>query len=165
MAKAQHLRTQRCFGDLQIFRSPGGPFLPVIAAAPAEHDENSLLVGEVEEVFGLELAFEADGVEVHVAHHAELIAQPVAIGAEQHVLRPSGAADEDRLAVHAEEAAARGCELGSNFADSELNCLFVRDLALRVGFNGKRFKMRLAHLPGPPELWMRNAQRRKFARA
>ena len=69
-ANTQHLRAKRCGCDVESSRLPLIPVLPVIAAAPAEHDEDSLLVGEMEEFVGLHLAFEADGIEVHVADHA-----------------------------------------------------------------------------------------------
>ena len=57
-------------GDGQIVGLSSLPVLPVVAAAPAKHDQDALLIGEMEELIGFELAFEANGVEVHVAHHA-----------------------------------------------------------------------------------------------
>ena len=125
---------------------------PVVAAAPAEHDKNSLLIGEMKEVFGLELAFKANGVQVHIADHAELIAQPVIVGAQEHVLRPAGAANEDRLAIDAEEAAAGGCEFGSDLADAEIALSCSSEAWSPVWeADGEAFEMRLAHLVGPPE--------------
>ena len=85
-AQAQHLRTERGGGNGEILRGPVLPLLPVVTAAPAEHDQDSLLVGEMEEGVGFELALEADGVEVHIADQAELVLQAGFIGAQQHVL-------------------------------------------------------------------------------
>ena len=125
LAQAQHLRAQRGSGNGEIFRRPVLPVFPVIAAAPAQHHQDSLLIGEAEEVLGFELAFKADGVQIHVAHHADLVAQAIVVGAQQHVLRPAGAANQNRLAVHAKEAAAVGCEFRRDFANAEVDALFV----------------------------------------
>ena len=163
MAEAQHLRTQRGSGDGEVFRGPGLPPFPVIAAAPAEHDEDSILVGKIEEVVGVEFSFEADGVEVQIAHHAELLPQPRGIGAQQHVLRPASAADEDGFAVDAEEAAAAvSCKFRGDFADAELDGLLVHRLPLAAEAHGESLKVRIAHLPGPPELRIMDAQLREL---
>ena len=77
------------------------------------------------EVVGFELAFKADGVQVHVLDKVELVAKAAVVGAQQHVLRPARAANENRLAIHAKEAAAVGCQFGSDFADAEVDALFV----------------------------------------
>ena len=66
MAKAEHLRAQGRCGDGEVLRRPVFPVLPVIAAAPAEHDKNAAFVGEAEKVLGFEFAFQTDGVEIHV---------------------------------------------------------------------------------------------------
>jgi len=104
--QAQHLVVQGRGGDGQIGWGPVLPVLPVVAAAPAEHHEDTLLVGEVKELLGFKFAFQANGVEVHLADELELLAQAFGVGAQQHVLRPAGAADEDAFAVDAEESAA-----------------------------------------------------------
>ena len=101
------------------------PVLPVVAAAPAEHHEDALLIGQMEELLGFELAFEADGVEVHVAHHVELVTQALVVGAQQHVLRPACAANQNRLAVYAKQTAAVGGEFRCDLADAEIR-RFVR---------------------------------------
>ena len=66
----------------QVFRRPVLPVLPVVAATPAQHHQDALLIGEMKEVFGFELAFEPNGVQVHIAHHAELVAQAGLVGAQ-----------------------------------------------------------------------------------
>src|SRR6185503_16791009 len=162
MTKAEHLRTKRIGGDSEILRRPVLPVLPMIAAAPAKHDQNAALIGEAEEAFGFELTLEPDGVEVHVLHEVELIAQPVFVCAEEHVLRPTGAADENGLAIHAEEAAAICGELGSNFTNAEADALFIRGAALYGEADGEAFKVRVAHLARPPELWTLYSESREL---
>ena len=119
-------------------------------------------IGEMKELIGFELAFEANGVQVHVAHQAELVAQAVLIGAQQHVLRPAAAANQNALAVHAEETAAVGREFRGDFADAEVHALLVGHLACDAEAHGEALQMRLAHLVRPPELGIVNAQLREL---
>ena len=46
---------------------PVRPFLPVVAAGPSGHDQNSLLVREIEKRVRFRGALEADGVEIQIA--------------------------------------------------------------------------------------------------
>ena len=84
-----------------------------------------MLVGQVKELFGIEFALKPDGVQAQIAHQLNLIAQPLLIGAQQHVLRPSAAANQNWLAVDAEQTASVGSELRCNLADAEI-ARFVR---------------------------------------
>ena len=121
-AQAVHLVAQRLFRDGEVLRLPVGPVLPVIAAAPAGDEQNAALVGQIEELFGLQLAFEADGVQSHVLHIAELVAQALRVLAQHHVGRPAAAADQDVLAVDGKQAPV-GCEhFGFDLANAKL-CL------------------------------------------
>ena len=78
------------------------------------------MVGEVEKFLGFELAFEADGVESHVADVAEFVVQALRIFAQHQVGGPTAAANQNILAVDVEGAAADGVEVGSDFANAEL---------------------------------------------
>ena len=74
-AQARNLADQRCLGDLVIFRRP--------------------LVGLVEKLVGLELAFEPDGIQAEMAHVTQLILEPLRAGANEHVVGPTAATDQD----------------------------------------------------------------------
>ena len=119
-AQAVDLIAQRLLGDFKILRLPARPALPEIAAAPSGHDQNSFVVGDVEEFLGFELAFEADGVQSHVADVAEFVVQTLRVFAQHHVGSPAAAADQDVLAVDVEGASAGGVDFGSDFANAEL---------------------------------------------
>jgi hypothetical protein len=79
--------------------------LPMVAATPPQHHQDALFICEAKEILRLELALQPDGVEIHVANHADLVAQATFICAQQHVLRPAGAANQNRLPVHAKQTA------------------------------------------------------------
>src|ERR1017187_7795397 len=96
----------RGLGDHAVLRLPSRPLLPMIAAAPPGEHENAVGVRQAEERIVLELAFEANRVEVHVADVLELGPLPREIRAQQHVGRPAPATDQDRLAVDEELPAA-----------------------------------------------------------
>ncbi len=119
-AQAINLIAQGLLRDFKILRLPARPALPEIAAAPARHYQNSFVVGDIEELLGFEFAFEADGIESHIAHVAEFVVQALRVLAQHHVGSPAAAADEDVLAVDVEGASAGGVEFGSHFANAEL---------------------------------------------
>src|ERR1700675_910908 len=97
----------------------------MIAAAPAQHHQDPPLIGKAEKFLGLEFAFKADGIQIHVADQMDLVAKAVIVGPQQHVLRPPSAANENGLSIHAKEAAAVRCEFGSDFSNSEVDALFI----------------------------------------
>ena len=126
----------------------------MIAAAPAKHHEDAALIGETEEIVGFELALEADGVEVHVLDEIELVAKPLVVGAQQHILRPACTANQNRFAVHAKQPAAVGGELRRDFANAEVHALFVGDVPVGGEADSEVLEVRLAHLARPPRLWI-----------
>ncbi len=120
-------------------------------------------IGEVEELIGLELAFQANGVQVHIAHQAELVAQAVV----------------DRCAA--------ACPATSRRRESECGLPLTRNRRLPLAVNSdvisrnpkstlcssvtwslaaeahrEVLQMRLAHLMRPPELGIANVQLRKL---
>ncbi len=137
-----------------ISRSPGCQCFhcsQMIAAAPAGHDEDALLVGEIVKFVGFQLPFQANGVQVHVADVAEFVFQAIEILAQKHVRRPAAAADQDLFSVDVELTSAGGIQFGSDFADAEFDGLRVGLLASALKCNGKFVKILRAHLVGPPE--------------
>src|SRR5258707_295795 len=60
------------------------PVLPVRAAAPTGHDQNSVLVGEIEKVIWLKLSFQTNRIEVHVLDILKLCSQPVRHKTKKH---------------------------------------------------------------------------------
>src|ERR1700676_5591919 len=82
----------------------------------------------------------------------KLVAKAMIVRSQEHVLRPACAADENRLAVHAEEAAASGVEFRRDFAEAEVHALFVGFDALLDEVDSESLKMRFAHLVRPPRL-------------
>ena len=138
--------------------------LPLIATAPAEHHQDALLVGQVKELLGLQFAFQADGVQIHIAHQTELIAQTILIGAQQHILRPATAANQNRLSVYAEELAPAGRVLRRDFANPEIDALLIRNLVIRGETHCQPFQVRLAHLRRPPRMRIAQAQHGKLFR-
>src|SRR5580704_12963856 len=126
-AQAVDLIAKGLLGDFKILRLPAGPALPEIAAAPAGHDQDSIVIGDVEEFLSFELAFEADGVQSHVADVAEFVVQALGVFAHHHVWGPAAAADQDVLAIDVEGASAGGVDFGSHLADSELGLRAIAD--------------------------------------
>ena len=51
--------------------------------------------GEVEELVRLQLAFEPDGIQAEMAHVTQLIIESLRAGANEHVVRPTAATDQD----------------------------------------------------------------------
>ena len=49
----------------------------MIAATPTRHDENAFAVRVLEELLRFQLAFEANRIQPHVTHVAELVRQPL----------------------------------------------------------------------------------------
>ena len=153
-AQAVNLVAQRLLGDGEILRLPVRPVLPVIAAAPAGDEQNSALVGQVEKFLGFQLAFEADGVQSHVLHVAELVAQPLRVFAQHHVGRPAAAADQDVLAIDGKQPPVGRKHLGLDLANAKFCLRAVGRLAVKVEFQGEAVELRLAHLRRPPQARM-----------
>ncbi len=127
------------------------PLLPMVAAAPAGEDEDAIAVAQFEEMIVLHLAFEADGVEVHVADVAELGILALGGGAQQHVEGVAGAADQDVLAVDMEDAVKFGIHLAGDLANAEFGVAGIGDGAADVECKVEGVEILFAHLGGPPE--------------
>src|SRR6266404_3521959 len=124
IAQAADLVGERGGADLVVLWLPLVPVLPVVAAAPSGHHHDAHAVGEVEEVVGLELAFEPYGVQAHVADVGELSLELLfGFFAEQQVGCPPAAADEERAAVDFELAIAFRGEFAGYGADGEVDRL------------------------------------------
>ena len=74
-AQTVNLIAQGLQCDFVILRLPARPALPEVAAAPAGHDQNALVVCEIEELLRFEFALEADRVQSHVADITEFVVQ------------------------------------------------------------------------------------------
>src|SRR5208282_6346810 len=105
-AQAIHLIAQRLLCDFKILRLPVRPALPEIAAAPASHDQDSLAVGEIEELFGFKLSFETNRVQPQVPYIPKFVVQSLRVFPKHHVRRPAPAPDQNIFAVDLEGAAA-----------------------------------------------------------
>ena len=117
----------------QSARSSGFHFshlLPVIAATPSRHHEHALLVRQIEKFLRLHLSFQPDRVQIQVANVAEFGFQPRFRFAQQHVRRPSGAANQQSFAIDREDAMRHSVHLGSNLPDSESRVGRIRNFVL-----------------------------------
>ena len=127
--QAAQLVAQGLGGDRLVLLVPLVPLLPVIAAAPAGEHQDAHAVAEFQKMIVFELAFEAHGIEIHVAHVAQFGLLAFGRGAQQHVEGVARAADQDVLAVDVEQAMALGVEFAGDFADAELGVAGVAHLA------------------------------------
>ncbi len=164
-AQAVDLVAQRLFRDGEILRLPVRPVLPVIATAPAGDEQNSALVGQVEKFLGFQLAFEADGVQPHVLHIAELVAQALRVFAQHHVGRPAAAADQDVFAVDRKQAPVGREHLGLDLANAKFCLRAVGNLAVQIEFQAEAVALRLAHLRRPPQARMVDIELGKLLRS
>ena len=150
-----------------ISTSPGfqfGPLLPIIAATPASHDQDALLVGKIVERVALHFAFEPHGVEVQVADITKFGFQAIGRFAEEHVGSPASAANQDALPVHAKQQVALRVQFRSDLADPEPDRLNIRHHISDREAHGKIVKIRFAHLFRPPEPGIFDAELRKIGR-
>src|SRR6266403_1985570 len=107
---------------------------PMIATAPSRHYQDAELVGGFVEQFGLELALQPDGIQAHILHVAELVRHAEWVGTNHHVRSPSGAADQDVLAIDLEETlVAIRClfrDFRSDLTDAKLGMRGIGNLTL-----------------------------------
>ena len=129
-AQTIDLIAQGLLGDFEIRRLPTRPAFPEIAAAPSGHDENALAIGQVKEFLSLELAFQANRVEPHIADVAKFGMQALRIFTHHQVGRPAPAANQNILAVDVEGAPTDRVEVGGNFANAELSGRMIADRAI-----------------------------------
>ena len=108
----------------------GGPaevVLPLPVAAPADHDQDAVLVAEVVEgPARAPEALEPEGVEVHVPGVQDLGPEPLGVVVEQEVVGPAAAADEDLAAVELEAAVAVLGPIVGDLPDAEADGPHVR---------------------------------------
>jgi hypothetical protein len=169
-AQAVDLIAQGLLGDFKIFRLPARPALPEIATAPSGHHEDALVVGDVEKLLRLEFALEPDGIQSHVFHVAEFVAQALGGFAKHHVGSPAAAADENIFAVDMKGASAGGVYFGSDLANAELRvCLLGHERGIKfflaedidVERQAQPVQFRLTHLRGPPQARIREDELRE----
>src|SRR2546430_14308362 len=94
--------------------------LPMIAATPAGHDENAIAVRQVEELIGLELAFEANGIESQITNVTQLVLDTLVIDAQEHVGRPTPAPDQNIAMVNVKQFVSFGSFFCGDLAYAEL---------------------------------------------
>ena len=133
--------------------------LPLPLAAEAHKGHHAQLVTQV--INRVVLApdiLEADEVHVHVHHIAHLLFDAFRRVAEEDVIRPAAALDEDVLAVQGHLTVAVRGEAALDLADAEGGLLAVGN---RAGFlHGDRecIQFRLAEIPAPPYTRILDAQ-------
>src|SRR5262249_31977702 len=119
-AQTVQLAGQGSLRDLMIFGFPLVPVLPVIAAAPAGHDQNPITIREIEELVRLQLTFEANRIQTKVADVPKLVLDTLAIDTQKHVGRPAAAANQDFAVIDMEEFVPFRSLLRRDFANAEL---------------------------------------------
>src|SRR5690348_7891742 len=131
-----------------------GPRFPFVAALPAGQNQDAVTVGQIVEVLVLQLALTANGVESEVTDVTELGLHALGVVTQEHVRRPTRAANQDRLAVNDELNITVLRQVRSNAAYAERRAGLVRDRTI----NSRRYlqtveRMR-AHTDRPPHLRM-----------
>src|SRR5438552_15034141 len=91
---------QRIFCDVVILRAPLGPMFPVITATPPRHNQNSLLISEIQKLLGLQLTFQTNRIQTHILYITAYIMKASRLLAQQHVGRPAAAANKNLLSVY-----------------------------------------------------------------
>src|SRR6185437_14904 len=151
--------------DVLVFGVPLGPVFPLIAAAPARHHENAHLIGQVEEVLVLQLAFHAHRVEMKVANIFQLLALLFRSGTQQQVKAVAGAPDQDVLAVDLKPAVTLLVEFGCHLANAETTAAGVGNLAVNVRLQVESVETLRTYRRRPPQPRMRKFQLRKSLRS
>src|SRR3982074_2042213 len=116
--------------------------LPVVAAAPACEDQNAVAVSDVEELVRIQLSFQANRIQVHVANVAKLIFQTLRGFAQHHVWRPAGASNEHPLPVHSEKKGVVFVYFRRDFTDSKMSLHTIRNGVVQLKFQVERIEMR-----------------------
>src|SRR5690242_832022 len=129
-SQPQYLGAERRARHRVVLRCPLRPPFPYIAATPARKHKDTPLVGQPIESVRFQLAFQADRVQMQIAHHLELLREPSRLFAQEHILRPSSATDEHRTPIHTKETRAFVGQLRCNFTNSNPNHRLVRELAV-----------------------------------
>ena len=135
VSQPQQLIAQRRRAHLVILLGPLVPQLPLIAAAPAGHDENALAIREIVERVVFELALGTNGVQPHFLDVPEFGFEPFGrLRPQQHVGGPPAAANEDWFSVDAEKTMAFIGQLRAELVDAEADLASIR--LLTIHFDG-----------------------------
>ena len=110
--KHRDLRTQALLGDPAVLVVPLRPFLPLVAAHPAEHERDAELVGFLDDVLSRKLPLQPQHVQAEVLHVPQDRVLAVGVVGEQQIRRVGGAADEEVPAVDGEVEVAALAEVG-----------------------------------------------------
>src|ERR1039458_1249055 len=96
---AQHrdLRTKALRSDAVVFLAPLIPLLPLIAAHPAEHERNALLVGEIDDVFAGDLRLRAQHIDAEILCIAQDVGLALGIVAIKQVWSVVSRSEERRV--------------------------------------------------------------------
>src|SRR6266446_10740677 len=95
-------------GDIVIILVPGGPFLiigsvlpvlPMRAATPAGHDQNSFPIGQVEKVVWLQLALQPNRIQVHVFDISKFVFQSFRSESQKDIGGPAAASNKHISAI------------------------------------------------------------------
>src|SRR3981081_1023335 len=133
----------------------------MVATTPACEDKNAVAVGHVEEFVSIQLAFQPNGIQVHVAYVAKLVFQTLRRFEQHHVGRPAGASNENAFSVHLEKKGILLVYFRSDFPDAKLRFQLIGRGVVHFEFQIKRVKVRCAHLRRPPEVWIGDVKLRK----
>ena len=168
--------------DFEVTGRPFVPFFPMIATAPARHDQHTHFIGEVEKFIAFQFSFQANGVQVHVANVAELCLELLPGAAQKHVGGPPCATDEYFLAIDSEEQRAcvrfydftrckvehlsrlthRTVQFRGNLSNTEPNILLVGNCPINDEACRERIEILRPERSGPPQLWFLHSQLRKL---
>ena len=100
--RTQHrdLRTKALRSDAVVFLAPLIPLLPLIAAHPAEHERNALLVGEFDDVLAGDLRFPAQHIDAEILCIAQYVGLALGIVTIKQVWSVVSSARPEIPAVH-----------------------------------------------------------------
>ncbi len=137
----------------------------IIATAPAGDDHDAFAVAQFQKPAALGLALKPDGVQVHVLDVTDFLDFALGRGPQKHIRRPAAAANQDRPAVDFENPVALVVQLRRGLANTESDCLLVRQCFFRSHSQCQIIKILRTDVDGPPQARMADGQLGKFARA
>src|SRR5436305_8513761 len=154
VAQARDLIAQGGGSDAILVAGPISPAFPGIATGPAGHDQNAQFVGFFEQFIAIESAFEANGVQVHVADISEIGIEFCRKPTKEQIGSPSGAANQDFPAINFEQTMPLVSELRTDFADAEGHVGRIGNLLADFEAQFRGVEIRRAHLIWPPDSGM-----------
>ena len=106
-----------------------------------------MFIGQPEKLFGLEVAFKTNCIQVKVRDEVELIAKVLVVLAKEQILCPGATANQKPLAIYAEKPTTiNRRQLRRDLADPEFDSLLITDVAINREGDGKLLKVWFAHL-------------------